>query len=154
MTKAPFVLDHTTKNCPLEGVTIPAGAQAAVRQQSTPASGRGDAVLERRLVRNSPSLSNAERLEYEPATQLPQSGLVQHQITPLGSRQPAVWVSHSTGWRLYRANISFEVVSWTKRSRSDGSASFLLFVRTVLPIETLKRRLDGLSRGWRAGSPK
>src|SRR5258707_9082368 len=101
MTKAPFVLDHTTKNCPLEGVTIPAGAQAAVRQPSTPASGRGDALLERRLVRHSPSLSNAETLEYEPATQLPQSGLVQHQITPLGSRQPAVWVSHSTGWRLY-----------------------------------------------------
>src|SRR5882757_2004808 len=48
--------------------------------------------------------------------------------------------------RLYRANISFEVVSWTKRSRSDGSASLLLFVRTVLPIETLKRRLDGLPR--------
>src|SRR5438876_3166251 len=40
---------------------------------------------------------------------------------------------HSTRWRLYRANISFDVVSWTKHSRSDGSASFLLFVRTVLP---------------------
>src|SRR6516164_489939 len=37
MTKAPFVLDHTTKNCPLEGVTIPAEAQSAVRQPSRPA---------------------------------------------------------------------------------------------------------------------
>src|SRR5260370_17870795 len=44
MTKAPFVFDHTTKNSPLEGVTITAGAQAAVRQPSTPASGRGDAL--------------------------------------------------------------------------------------------------------------
>src|SRR5260370_27449110 len=44
MTKAPFVLDHTTKNSPLEGVASPAGAQAAVRQPSTPASGRGDAL--------------------------------------------------------------------------------------------------------------
>jgi hypothetical protein len=44
MTKAPFVYDHTTKNSPLEGVTITAGAQAAVRQPSTPASGRGDAL--------------------------------------------------------------------------------------------------------------
>src|SRR5260370_14812772 len=43
MTKAPFIFDHTTKNSPLEGVTITAGAQAAVRQPSTPASGRGDA---------------------------------------------------------------------------------------------------------------
>jgi hypothetical protein len=31
MTKAPFVYDHTTKNSPLEGVTITAGAQAAIR---------------------------------------------------------------------------------------------------------------------------
>src|SRR5260370_18401164 len=37
--------------------------------------------LGRRLVRHSPSLSNAERLEYEPATQLPQSGLVQWAIS-------------------------------------------------------------------------
>src|SRR5258708_38672038 len=44
MTKAPFVFDHTTKNSPLEGVTITAGAQAAVRQPSTPASGRGEAL--------------------------------------------------------------------------------------------------------------
>src|SRR5437773_5516674 len=44
MTKAPFVFDHTTKNSPLEGVTITAGAQAAARQPSTPASGRGDAL--------------------------------------------------------------------------------------------------------------
>src|SRR5260370_2801482 len=44
MTKAPFVFEHTTKNSPLEGVTITAGAQAAVRQPSTPASGRGEAL--------------------------------------------------------------------------------------------------------------
>src|SRR5260370_34221185 len=44
MTKALFVFEHTTKNSPLEGVTIPAGAQAAVRQPSTRASGRGDAL--------------------------------------------------------------------------------------------------------------
>src|SRR5437773_12225149 len=44
MTKAPFVFDHTTKNSPLEGITITAGAQAAARQPSTPASGRGDAL--------------------------------------------------------------------------------------------------------------
>src|SRR5947207_9802958 len=44
MTKAPFVFDHTTKNSPLEGVTITAGAQAVARQPSTPASGRGDAL--------------------------------------------------------------------------------------------------------------
>src|SRR5260370_1692621 len=44
MRKDPFVFDHTTKNSPLEGVTIPAGAQEAVRQRSTPASGRGDAL--------------------------------------------------------------------------------------------------------------
>jgi len=43
MTKAPFVFDHTTKNSPLEGITINAGAQAAVRQPSTPASERDDA---------------------------------------------------------------------------------------------------------------
>src|SRR5260370_26664639 len=43
MPKAPFVFDHTPKDSPLEGVTITAGAQAAVRQPSTPASGRGDA---------------------------------------------------------------------------------------------------------------
>jgi hypothetical protein len=76
MTKAPFVYDHTTKNSPLEGVTITAGAQAAVRQPSTPASGRGDA----REGGDScaiPLPSNAERSEHEPATQLPQSGLVQ-----------------------------------------------------------------------------
>jgi hypothetical protein len=52
-------------------------------------------------------------------------------------------------WEMYEtAFISgqyfIEVVSWTKRSRSDGSASFLLFVRTVLPSETLKRCLGGL----------
>src|SRR3954453_19706999 len=64
----------------MEGVTITAGAQAAVRQPSTPASGRGDAAR-RRLVRHSTLPSNAERLEYEPSTQLPQSGLVQHQIS-------------------------------------------------------------------------
>ena len=39
-----------------------------------------------------------------------------------------------------------EVVSWMKRSRSDGSASFFLFVRSVLSSETLKRRLGGLPR--------
>src|SRR5260370_33639172 len=44
MTKVPFVFEHTTKNSPLEGVTITAGAQAAVRQPSTPASGRGEAL--------------------------------------------------------------------------------------------------------------
>src|SRR5260370_40174237 len=43
MPKAPFVFDHTPKDSPLEGVTITAGARAAVSQPSTPASGRGDA---------------------------------------------------------------------------------------------------------------
>src|SRR5260370_28083567 len=44
MRKAPFVFDHTTKNSLLEGVRTTAGAQAAVRKPSTPASGRGDAL--------------------------------------------------------------------------------------------------------------
>src|SRR5260370_18875482 len=44
MTKAPFVFEHTTKISQREGVTNSAGAQAAVRQPSTPASGRGDAL--------------------------------------------------------------------------------------------------------------
>jgi hypothetical protein len=55
ITKVPFVLDHTTKSGPAEGgrsnwqphgnetEAHSAGAQAAVRQPSRPASGRGDA---------------------------------------------------------------------------------------------------------------
>src|SRR5260370_15868922 len=69
MTKAPFVLDHTTKNCPLEGVNDPcrsAGGRQAAEHAGQRTRRR---PLGRRLVRHSPSLSNAERLEYEPATQ-------------------------------------------------------------------------------------
>src|SRR5258708_730107 len=80
MTKAPFVFDHTTKNSPLEGVTITAGAQAPSGSRARrPAD---EATPSRAATRSPfPLPSNAERLEYEPATQLPQSGLVQWAIS-------------------------------------------------------------------------
>src|SRR5260370_41063222 len=81
MTKAHFVFDHTTKNSQLEGVTITAGAQAPSGSRARrPAD---EATPSRAATRSPfPLPSNAERAEYEPATQLPQSGLVQHQISP------------------------------------------------------------------------
>src|SRR5260370_40737337 len=79
MTKAPS-FDHTTKNSPLEGVTITAGAQAPSGSRARrPAD---EATPVRAATRAPfPLPSNAERSEYEPATQLPQSGLVQCRIS-------------------------------------------------------------------------
>src|SRR5260370_41521879 len=80
MTKAPFVFDYTTKNSPLEGVTITAGAQAP---SGSRARRPADEATPLRAATRAPFPlpSNAERSEYEPATQLPQSGLVQPHIS-------------------------------------------------------------------------
>src|SRR5260370_587817 len=90
MTKAHFVFDHTTKNSQLEGVTITAGAQAPSGSRARrPAD---EATPSRAATRSPfPLPSNAERLEYEPATQLPQSGLVQWAISVAMWTLPREW---------------------------------------------------------------
>jgi hypothetical protein len=50
------------------------------------------------------------------------------------------------GSRFIPANVLSEGVRWTKRSVSDGSASFLLFVRVVLP-ESAQEAPSGRSPG-------
>jgi hypothetical protein len=150
--------DLLVRGAPVPSPCVPRDASWHPARRHSGRSAASDVTLAQRRSRRNPALLLRDPISTSkgPAVHL---GEAPKEGAREGVRPSRPISSNAVSGSVYESaficgQCFLEVVSWTKHSGSNGQASFLLFVRTVLPSEAPEAPSGRGSRGWRSNFPK